>query len=121
MPAASRIKDDHTCPLVDDKAHVGGEVTNGEKTLLIGGSPAARVRDVLKCQGPADSIVKGASTVKIGGKEAARMSDETAHGGKLVGSCPTVRIGDTPQGAALMSAGAPLVERCEKPGDAPSV
>ncbi len=121
MPAASRVEDDHHCPMVENVPHEGGPVTNGAPTVKIGGNYAARVTDKLLCKGAPDSVVTGSSTVTICGKAAARMSDKTAHGGVLTGSCPTVRIGDVTQSVTLMSAGAPLVERCEKPGDEPPI
>lgn len=62
-------------------------------TVLIGGLPAARMGDMAVCAGPIDVIVKGSATVLIGGKPAARMGDLTAHGGRIVGGCPTVIIG----------------------------
>jgi hypothetical protein len=84
--------------------------------VLIGFMPAARQGDMAVCVGPPDTIAAGSSSVLIGSKPAARLGDATAHGGMIVLGCPTVRIGDTPQGAAIMSAGASLVEPCEKPG-----
>jgi uncharacterized Zn-binding protein involved in type VI secretion len=92
---AARIGDMHICPMVDPgpKPHVGGAIVSGEVTVLIGGSPAARVSDRATCVGPIDSIVKGEKTVLIGGKPAARLGDKTAHGGIIVAGCPTVLIG----------------------------
>ncbi len=86
----------HTCPLVNPGGapHVGGPVMPpGVPTVLIGGMPAAVVGDVCTCAGPPDSIAMGSQTVFIGGKPAARMGDTTAHGGQIVGGCPTVQIG----------------------------
>lgn len=96
MPAAARISDMHTCPLVNPGPvpHVGGPVTGpGIGNVLVGGMPAAVVGDILVCTGPPDSIVKGSATVLIGGRPAARMGDNTAHGGVIVAGCPTVLIG----------------------------
>jgi uncharacterized Zn-binding protein involved in type VI secretion len=45
------------------------------------------------CAGPPDSIAMGSATVMIGGSPAARMNDITAHGGSIVTGCPTVLIG----------------------------
>ncbi len=119
MPAAARITDTHTCPKVEPGPvpHVGGPILPaGEPTVLIGFMPAAREGDMAVCAGPPDTIQQGSSTVLIGNKPAARLGDPTAHGGVIVMGCPTVRIGDSPQGAALMGAGAkPLVEICEAP------
>jgi hypothetical protein len=83
--------------------------------------PAAREGDMAVCVGPSDTIKQGASTVLIGNKPAARMGDPTEHGGVVVLGCPTVRIGNSPQGASFKSASVPLVERCEDPKAPPMV
>lgn len=95
MPAAARVGDMHTCPMVTGTVpHVGGPVMPaGVATVLIGGMPAATVGDMCTCTGPPDSIVMGSGTVLIGGKPAARMGDSTAHGGVIVVGAPTVIIG----------------------------
>lgn len=91
---AARVQDLHICPLFNGpQPHVGGPISLGCPTVLIGGSPAARVSDVCVCAGPPDMIAKGSSTVFIGGLPAARQFDETAHGGAIVSGCPTVLIG----------------------------
>ena len=98
MPPAARMGDMHTCPMQDPtpagpKPHVGGPITKGEPTVLIGGQPAARVGDPATCAGPPDAIAKGSATVLIGNMPAARMGDQTVHGGAIVAGCPTVMIG----------------------------
>ncbi len=95
MPAAARIADMHTCPMVTATVpHVGGPILPaGEPTVLIGGLPAARVGDMATCVGPPDTIIMGSGTVMIGGMPAARMGDSTSHGGTIVQGCPTVIIG----------------------------
>jgi uncharacterized Zn-binding protein involved in type VI secretion len=95
MPAAARISDLHTCPMVTGLVpHVGGPITGpGIAAVLIGNQPAAVVGDLLTCTGPPDSIVKGSATVLIGGRPAARQGDLTAHGGVIVSGFPTVQIG----------------------------
>lgn len=94
MPPAARISDMHVCPMVTGVVpHVGGPITLGEPTVLIGGLPAARMGDMAVCTGPPDTIAMGSATVLIGGKPAARMGDVTAHGGTVVLGCPTVLIG----------------------------
>jgi len=95
MPAAARVGDMHTCPLVTGTVpHTGGPVLPpGCPTVLIAGQPAARVGDLLTCAGPPDTIVAGSSTVMIGGMPAARMGDPTAHGGSVMIGAPTVQIG----------------------------
>lgn len=96
MPAAARIGDMHTCPMVNPGPvpHVGGPILPaGAPTVLIGGMPAARVGDMAVCVGPPDTIVAGSATVLISGMPAARMGDSTAHGGVIVLGLPTVLIG----------------------------
>lgn len=95
MPAAARVTDMHTCPMVTGTVpHVGGPILPaGEPTVLIGGLPAARVGDMAVCSGPPDTITGGSGTVFIGGMPAARMGDATAHGGSIVLGCQTVIIG----------------------------
>lgn len=115
MPAAARITDMHTCPMVEPgpKPHVGGPVITGEVSVLIGFQPAARVGDSLICVGPSDKVAAGDATVIIGNKEAARMGDPTTHGGRIVLGHPTVLIGSTPQTEALTT-NLPFCEECEK-------
>ena len=94
MPAAARITDMHTCPLVTPPPHVGGPITGPcVPTVLFGNLPAAVIGDLCVCVGPPDSIVVGSTTVLIGGRPAARQGDLTAHGGVIVGGFPTVIIG----------------------------
>ena len=95
MPAAARITDMHTCPMLTGQVpHVGGPILPpGEATVLIGGLPAAKVGDSLVCTGPPDSIVAGSGTVMIAGMPAARVGDSTAHGGTITLGCQTVIIG----------------------------
>ena len=97
MPPAARQTDLHTCPMVTPGVppipHVGGPISQGIPTVLIGGLPAATLGSMCVCVGPPDSIVKGSSTVMIGGMPAARMGDTTAHGVSIVSGLPTVIIG----------------------------
>jgi uncharacterized Zn-binding protein involved in type VI secretion len=95
MPPAARVGDMHTCPMFNGPVpHVGGPITGpGAPTVLIGGMPAARVTDLATCAGPPDVTIVGSTTVLIAGLPAARMGDSTAHGGVVVGGCPTVIIG----------------------------
>ena len=97
MPPAARQTDFHSCPMqtpgVPPIPHVGGPISQGIPTVLIGGLPAATAGSMCVCVGPPDSIVKGSSTVMIGGMPAARMGDSTAHGGSIVSGLPTVIIG----------------------------
>jgi uncharacterized Zn-binding protein involved in type VI secretion len=91
---AARISDMHTCPMVTGVVpHVGGPISLGCPTVLIGSLPAARVGDMAVCAGPPDSIMLGSFTVLIGGAPAARMGDMTAHGGVIILGMVTVLIG----------------------------
>ena len=126
MPPAARISDMHTCPMVDPgpKPHVGGPVSAGCPTVLIGFMPAARVGDMAVCVGPPDAIAKGSMSVVIGGPPAARLGDPTVHGGMVTAGFPTVLIGDvgmggagSAQGKTLSAAkkrGVPFCEDCAK-------
>lgn len=95
MPPAARIGDLHVCPAVNPGPvpHVGGPISSGLPTVLIGGMPAARVSDLAICTGPPDAIAKGSATVLMGGLPAARIGDNTVHGGMIVMGCVTVMIG----------------------------
>lgn len=92
---ASRISDQHTCPIVEPKPpHVGGPIiTPSAPNVLIGGLPAAGVGSTAICNGPSDSVVLGSFTVLVGGRPQARIADSTAHGGIIVVGCPTVLVG----------------------------
>jgi len=97
--------------------HVGGPISIGCPTVLIGSMPAARMGDMAVCVGPPDVIAKGSTIVLIGGMPAARMLDLTAHGGSIVLGLPTVLIGDaaSAQSDALKKAssnGSPFAEVC---------
>ena len=102
MKPAARIGDMHTCPMVTPGTppvpHVGGPVTIGEPTVLIGMMPAARMGDMCTCVGPPDSIAMGSPTVLIGMMMAARLGDPTIHGGVITLGCPTVLIGESGSG-----------------------
>ncbi len=94
MPIAARLGDMHVCPMVTGEVpHVGGPITQGLPTVMIGFMPAARVGDLCTCVGPPDVIAMGSFTVMIGGQPAARMGDLTAHGGVIAVGFPTVNIG----------------------------
>jgi uncharacterized Zn-binding protein involved in type VI secretion len=86
--------------------HVGGPISMGFPTVMIGFMPAARMGDMAVCVGPPDSIAKGSMTVFIGNMPAARIGDLTMHGGTIAMGCPTVMIGDVGMGAAGVAAGA---------------
>jgi uncharacterized Zn-binding protein involved in type VI secretion len=91
---AARQGDIHVCPLFNGpQPHVGGAISGGCPTVLIGSSHAARISDVCTCAGPPNLIAKGSATVSIGGRPAARQFDQTAHGGVIVTGYATVLIG----------------------------
>lgn len=97
MPPAARVGDMHTCPMVTPGLppvpHVGGPITLGCPTVMIGFMQAARTSDMATCVGPPDMIMKGSATVLIGFLPAARVSDTTVHGGLISVGFPTVLIG----------------------------
>ena len=94
MPPAARTGDMHVCPMVTVLVpHVGGPITMGCPTVLIGFMPAARVGDLAVCVGPPDAIAMGSFTVLIGGMPAARLGDLTVHGGAVTVGFPQVMIG----------------------------
>ncbi|MBZ9750215.1 PAAR domain-containing protein [Deinococcus sp. HMF7604] len=94
MPPAARIGDNHTCPMVTGNTpHVGGPISKGSPTVMIGRMPAARVGDMCVCVGPPDTIARGSATVFINKMPAARQGDMTVHGGTIVMGAPTINIG----------------------------
>ena len=67
MPAWRAVSDTHACPLVDGvKPHVGGVITVGSLTVMIGGMYAARQGDMIVEVGAPNAIAAGAATVMIG-------------------------------------------------------
>jgi len=121
VPPAARIGDMHVCPMVTGVVpHVGGPISMGFPTVMIGFMPAARVGDMATCVGPPDAIALGSMTVMIGNMQAARMGDLTSHGGTVAMGCPTVIIGDVGMGgagtangkcmAAAKAAGTPFIQ-----------
>ena len=94
--------DFHMCPMVTPGVppipHVGGPITLGMPTVLIGNMPAATLGSMCVCVGPPDTIVLGSMGVLIGGKPAARMGDMCAHGGMVAVGFPTVLIGEMSPG-----------------------
>ncbi len=94
--------DFHMCPMVTPGTppipHVGGPISLGMPTVLIGNMPAATLGSMCVCVGPPDSIILGSMGVLIGGKPAARMGDMCAHGGMVAVGFPTVLIGEMSPG-----------------------
>ncbi len=67
MMPASRIGDNHVCPMVTGIVpHVGGPFILGSPTVLVGNMPQSRVTDQLTCVGPPDVAMKGCETVLVG-------------------------------------------------------
>jgi uncharacterized Zn-binding protein involved in type VI secretion len=67
MPAWRAGSDFHACPLVNVlQPHVGGTVTVGSVTVLIGGLSAARQGDIIIEPGGPNAIAAGEPTVLIG-------------------------------------------------------
>jgi uncharacterized Zn-binding protein involved in type VI secretion len=67
MLPASRIGDNHVCPMVTGVVpHVGGPFILGSPTVLVGNMPQSRVTDQLTCVGPPDIAVMGCETVLVG-------------------------------------------------------
>lgn len=92
---ASRMGDMHVCPMVTVLVpHVGGPILPPcSINVFTGKLPQARITDLCVCVGPPDVIILGSATVLVNKLMAARIGDMTAHGGTLVGCCPTVIIG----------------------------
>lgn len=66
--------------LIDKGAHTG-IITKGSTDVFVGGKPAARVGDPLKCSNHGEaSITEGSKSVFINGKPAARLGDKTSCG-----------------------------------------
>ena len=97
MPPAARVLDMHVCPMVTPGVppvpHVGGPISMGSATVMIGFMPAARGTDMATCVGPPDLIAMGSFTVMIDFMPAARLGDLTVHGGTIVMGSLTVMIG----------------------------
>jgi len=74
--------------------HVGGPILPpGGITIMIAGTPAARIGDMAVCVGPPDVIVQGSMTVVSMNMPQARLGDMTVHGGAIVMGAPTVIVG----------------------------
>lgn len=91
-PHAARLGDKHTCPHPD---HGGGGcvLPTCAQTVLIGDQNAARIGDILHCEGDADKIIDGEPSVLIANAMAARQGDPTVHGGSICEGCSSVIIG----------------------------
>lgn len=92
---ASRMGDMHVCPMITVLVpHVGGPILPlCSPNVFTGKLPQARTTDLCVCVGPPDMIALGSTTVLVNKLMAARVGDMTAHGGTIVGCCPTVIIG----------------------------
>lgn len=94
LPAA-RVTDLVACPAFNVLVpHVGGPITVGAPTVMIGGMVAARMGDANTCAGGPGAIATGSPVVLIAGQPAARVSDLAGHGGIISPpGCITVLIG----------------------------
>lgn len=94
LPAA-RVTDLVACPAFNVLVpHVGGPITVGAPTVMIGGMVAARMGDPNTCAGGPGAIATGSPVVLIAGQPAARVSDLAGHGGIISPpGCITVLIG----------------------------
>lgn len=72
----------------------GPIIAPGVPSVLIGNLPAAVIGDNCTCVGSLDRITEGSSSVLIYGSPAARMGDKTAHGGVIIHGQSNVLIGD---------------------------
>ncbi|WP_425093573.1 PAAR domain-containing protein [Tropicimonas sp. S265A] len=88
------MTDTHVCPMVTGVVpHVGGPISMGAPTALVGKMPAARVGDMAVCVGPPSMVVMGSTKVMMAKMPAARMLSMTAHGGTVVSGFPLVLVG----------------------------
>ncbi|MBL0341298.1 MAG: PAAR domain-containing protein [Bacteroidetes bacterium] len=95
MNEAARISDNHVCTKTnpDGSPHVGGLITAGIMSVIIGGQPAATEGSICTCVGEPDSIKGGSSSVLFQGQKAARLGDMTNHNGFIQTGFMTVIIG----------------------------
>jgi uncharacterized Zn-binding protein involved in type VI secretion len=96
MKNAARKTDGHICKKVDpgNKPHVGGPITEGIDSVLIGGEPAAVVGCQCQCASPdPDEITEGSGSVFVCGRKLARSGDATRHGGSVASGCASVWAG----------------------------
>lgn len=87
LPAA-RVTDLVACPAFNGpQPHVGGPITAGAPTVLIGNLAAARMGDPNTCAGGPGAISTASPVVLIAGQPAARVSDLAGHGGIISPPC----------------------------------
>jgi uncharacterized Zn-binding protein involved in type VI secretion len=87
-PMAARVTDGHECP-----GFSGPILPLCCTTVLIEGLNAARAGDFAACISGKDEIAEGEKTVLVGKLPAARIGDRTAKGGNIVTAAKTVKIG----------------------------
>jgi uncharacterized Zn-binding protein involved in type VI secretion len=97
MAIAARKNDRHLCPKADpgtNQPHVGGTITGGVESVVIGSEPAAVVGSPCKCVSPEpNEVSSGSGSVLAAGRPLARQGDETKHGGAIATGCPSVHVG----------------------------
>jgi uncharacterized Zn-binding protein involved in type VI secretion len=87
LPAA-RVTDLVACPAFNAlQPHVGGPISAGAPTVLIGGLAAARMGDQNTCAGGPGVVSTASPVVLIAGQPAARASDLAGHGGIISPPC----------------------------------
>lgn len=90
---AARINDEHNCPKCDLRPLGNGNIMTGSSNVKIGGQPAARLGDVIRCaDGSKTKISQSHACVLINNKLAARRDDTTHHGGVIMTGFNTVLI-----------------------------
>ncbi len=73
---AARSTDMHVCPMFTGVVpHVGGPVSIGEPTVLIGNLPAARVGDMAICVGPPDTHHRHGQLYRVDRQQTRRAHD----------------------------------------------
>lgn len=95
--SAARVGDAQICPQFDgNRPHVGGTITEGARSVLIGGQRAAIAGGKCRCTGSSRSnaVAGGSRSVLIEGQFAIRTGDRTEHGGIVTSGCASVLIGE---------------------------
>lgn len=91
--AASREGDFQVCPQVTGQYHLGGPIQTGARDVRVEGAPAARLADLVRCQGAETVLSSGAREVLIHGRPAVAVGDATLHGGHAGQGAREVYVG----------------------------
>jgi uncharacterized Zn-binding protein involved in type VI secretion len=93
---AARIGDSYSCPIDIPQKHPGGKIIGpDQRSVMIGGKPAALKGDKCFCHNPPDNIISASCNVLILGRHAVRRGDLCSNGGRIKSKCDTVLIGGT--------------------------